>query len=264
MSRDFAARLERIMRDAGELSLQYFGNLNDAAVEFKSEVDLVTKADKDVEDFLRIRLGELKSDTGFLGEESGGGFVPTHSYWIVDPIDGTTGFVHGLPHYAISVALKEHSETIVGAVYLPVFQDFYYAELSGGASKNGNKLQVSRSSELINALGATGFACVRQRKEPNNLPIFAEVLPRLRGIRRLGSAAIDLCLVAEGKLDLYWEMNIRPWDIAAGALIVCEAGGTVTDFSGGRRHEALDEIVATNGHLHPELLSLIQRHTSRS
>lgn len=254
------SQLAEIMRAAGELSLRHFGRLQASQIEFKHETDLVTAADRDVELFLLERLRELAPDAGFMGEEKSGGDRPLGDrYFVVDPIDGTTSFVHGLPYYSVSVAYKEHGETVLGMVHLPCFGDTYHAEPGKGAWKNGKtRLQVSTSDRLIDALGATGFACVRARLKPDNLPIFSEAIYRIRGIRRLGSAAIDLCYVAEGKFDLYWEINIQPWDIAAGALIVTEAGGTVSDLDGGPGQEARRQILATNGHLHTDFLDLIR------
>lgn len=240
--------LRTVVREAGEISLQHFGCVRDS-VEFKSAADLVTHVDRAVEDFLRERLAVAFPGVGFLGEESGGE-RPTGRYFVVDPIDGTTSFVHGIPFYSVSVALKEDRSTLAGVVFAPALGDLYCATRGGGAWKNGQRIRVSETDRLINALAATGFACVRQRKTPNNLPLFCHLVERLRGVRRLGSSAVDLCLVAEGTLDFYWEMNIMPWDIAAGVLILREAGGTVTDFEGGDRSEETHEIVATNGLLH--------------
>ena len=238
-------------RAAGRLSLDFFDRRDGSgpAVEYKGETDLVTAADRRVEEFLRERLGQILPDAGFLGEEgtdtraAGGG----GRHFVVDPIDGTVSFVHGLPNYAVAVALKEGGETVFGAVYCPPLDQMYHAVAGGGAWKDGRRLQVSGTDELLKALAATGFACVRARRQPDNLPIFTRAIYKLRGIRRFGSAALDLCLVAEGKLDLYWEICIQPWDIAAGTLILREAGGRVTDLDGhgGAAAEQHREILAT-------------------
>ncbi len=250
--------LSEIIREAGALSLRYFGGLYAEDIQHKSEADLVTAADNAVEALLRNKLHEAFPDFGFVGEESVTDEQQERSF-IVDPIDGTTGFVHGIPFYAVSVAVKTASGVTAGAVYVPPFDDLYYAEKGGGAWKNGEAITVSRTETLTNALGATGFACVRDRKEPNNLPVFCHILPRIRGIRRLGSAAIDLCFVAEGRFDMYWEMNLNSWDVAAGSLMVTEAGGSVTDFNGGdRMDEASGQIAASNGVLHGSLLEMIR------
>ncbi len=247
-----------VMKQAGELSLRYFGKLNDADVSFKSEADLVTLADRQVEECLRKGFASAFPGIGFMGEE-GTRTGAQDRCFVVDPIDGTTGFVHGVPYYAISVALKNGPEIEAGAVYLPAFDHFYFAEKGKGATKNGAPIHVSDTDQLVNALGATGFACVRQRLEKNNMPIFAEVVPHIRGIRRFGSAAVDLCLVSEGVFDLYWEMHLQPWDYMAGWRILLEAGGNVTDFSGGNDVVSKRELVASNGKVHDALLALINR-----
>lgn len=251
--------LEEIIRRAGALALRSFGRLRAGDVQFKSEVDLVTAADREVEAFLCSELGRAFPGVGFLGEETAtAGADPGPRHFLVDPIDGTASFVHGLPHWSVSVALKEHGETVAGLVYAPALGDLYTAERGGGARKNGTPLAVSAATRLLDALGSTGFACVRARRQPDGVPLFARAIYRLRGIRRYGSAAIDLSLVAEGKLDLYWELNIKPWDIAAGILILEEAGGRVTDYRGGRDCERRHEIVASNGRVHGEFLALVR------
>lgn len=253
-------RIQDILRDAGRLALGYFGNLRRDQVDFKKETDLVTEADRAVERFLRDRLLAAFPDCGFLGEEGTGGGPGDRSgrFFVVDPIDGTTSFVHGLPNFSISLALKENGKNVLGAVHAPVTGEMYHAEAGGGAWKGDCRLHVSGTAALIHSLGATGFACVRARMKPDGLPIFNRAVYALRGVRRLGSAALDLCLVAEGKLDLYWEMQIQPWDIAAGMLLVREAGGRVTDYDGGDGCEERRQIVATNGLIHDAFLQLIR------
>jgi len=248
--------VRQIMTEAGAIALRYYDGLAEKKVQFKSDADLVTEADKEVEQFLHDRLRARFPGAGFRGEEGTGDGHTGDRHFIVDPIDGTTSFVHGIPFFSISVALKEMGQTVLGAVYAPALDDFYAAERGKGARKNGQALRVSQTETLINALGATGFACVRQRVTPNNLALFNDAVFKLRGIRRLGSAALDLCLVAEGKFDLYWELNIMPWDIAAGVLIVEEAGGRVTDLEGGRAYETCHRVLATNGLLHDQFLAL--------
>lgn len=246
-----------ILREAGADLLRMRREFDRSQLHFKKEADLVTEADKAIENQLRHHLAKAFPTFGFRGEE-GGDSGNDDRYFLVDPIDGTTSFVHGIPYYAISLAVKQHGETSHGFVFAPALDAFYSAEKGGGAFRNGTPLRVSDTREPINALAATGFACVRGRVEPTNVPVFARIIPQIRGIRRFGSAAIDLCLVAEGTLDLYWEMNIRAWDIAAGVRVLREAGGTVTDFDGGDSCEVGGRILGTNGHLHTHLLSEIR------
>lgn len=249
--------LQRIIRDAGAEVLDWRQKLTASHVSYKSEADLVTEADRAIERRLRRDLAEWFPDFGFVGEEGGTHGNPD-KYFLVDPIDGTTSFVHGIPYYSVSVAVKQNGETTHGFVFAPALDQFFQAQKGGGAFCNGRQLHVSSTDTLIRALVATGFACVRQRIKPDNLPLFNDIIPRVRGVRRLGSAALDLCLVAQGVLDLYWEMNIQPWDVAAGTLIVREAGGTVTDFAGEGETETNHQILASNSRLHESFLQRIR------
>jgi myo-inositol-1(or 4)-monophosphatase len=255
VSQRFLPVLE-LVRQAGVRSLEQFGRLAAGAVEFKGDTDLVTVVDRDVEQFLRDGIAHLLPGYAFLGEEGGATAAAAGCAGtvVVDPIDGTANFVHGLPQYAVSLAVKEAGRTVFGVVHAPALNVTYCAEAGAGAWKNGAPIHVSATPCLIEALGATGFACVRAKLHPDNLPIFNRVIYLLRGIRRLGSAALDLCLVAEGRLDLYWEIYIQPWDIAAGALIVREAGGQVSDLHGGDAFEGGRQVLATNGRLHAAFL----------
>ncbi len=249
--------VEPILREAGTIAHNYWGALNSADVEFKGSVDLVTKADKEIEDFLRQRLLSEFPGTEFFGEEGDYGALDQMAkVFIADPLDGTTNFVHRHPFYSISVGYREHGTTRFGAVYLPEFDALYHAELGRGAYLNGQPIHVSKAATLIDSLASTGFACVRQRVKPNNLPLFEEAILRIRGIRRCGSAAADLCYVAEGRYDLFWEYNLSPWDIAAGVLIVSEAGGRVSDFTGGNDFERQRQLAASNGAVHSEFLEI--------
>jgi len=255
VSQRFLPVLE-LVRQAGVRSLEQFGRLAAGAVEFKGDTDLVTVVDRDVEQFLRDGIARLLPGYAFLGEEGGvtAAAAGCAGAVVVDPIDGTANFVHGLPQYAVSLAVKEAGQTVFGVVHAPALNVTYCAEAGAGAWKNGAPIHVSATPRLIEALGATGFACVRAKLRPDNLPIFNRVIYLLRGVRRLGSAALDLCLVAEGRLDLYWEIYIQPWDIAAGALIVREAGGQVSDLHGGDAFEGGRQVLATNGRLHAAFL----------
>lgn len=250
-------RLKSIILEAGDELQQWRERFNPDQIDFKSEADLVTQADRAIEERLRRELATAFPDFGFVGEE-GGRSGDAEKYFLVDPVDGTTSFVHGIPYYSISIAVKQHGETTHGVVLAPALGQLFQAEKGGGATCNGSSLHVSQTAELIHALGATGFACVRQRVKPDNLPLFADVIHRLRGVRRFGSAAVDLCMVAQGVLDLYWELNIQPWDIAAGTLVVREAGGKVTDFDGQDGTETNHRIVASNGALHRAFLERVR------
>ena len=250
--------LQNIVTRAGEISLEYRARLSEVKVSQKDTVkDLVTEADVAVENYLIEQIKNTYPDHAICAEESG-----THAggetRWVIDPIDGTTSFVHNLPFYSISIALQQNNQTILAAVFAPVLGELYLAEKGKGATCNGQPIAVSDRTALSDCLMTTGFACLRANLERNNLPLIERIAPKLRGLRILGSAAVDLCYVACGRTDGGWELNLNIYDIAAGMLIVQEAGGTVTDFSGGTENLP-HEILATNGKIHTQLSSLLTK-----
>ena len=249
------ALLEDVVREAGTIALTYFNDLKNVEVNKKSPRDFVTAADVAVEAFLKNTLTEKYPEYGFWGEESGQSANQTNR-WIVDPIDGTHSFSRGQYFWAISVALEINQELIMGAVYAPALNDFYCAELGKGASKNGLAISVSSVDNLAESMVATGFACLRSYLEDNNLQRFAKIAQNTTGQRRFGSAAVDLCLVADGQVDAFWEQELNLYDVAAGALIAKEAGATLTDFQGNVGIFP-KQILATNGLILNELLPLM-------
>jgi len=247
--------LRAIALDAGKLSLEFRARLAELDVAKKSPKDLVTEADRAVEEFLTTEILKRYPGHGILGEETGertGG----EYRWVIDPIDGTTSFVHEQPAYSVSIAVEKNGDAILAAVNAPVLGELFEAAKGEGARLNGKPVRVSSRSPLENCLLATGFACVRHNRRHNNLPYFEAVMPIIRGIRRLGSAALDLCYVGCGRLDGFWELNLQPYDAAAGLLVVSEAGGTHSDFTGGRAN-IYGEVVATNGVIHDELIAIL-------
>ena len=249
------ALLEDIVREAGTIALTYFNDLKNVEVNKKSPRDFVTAADVAVEAFLKKTLTEKYPEYGFWGEESGQSNNQTNR-WIVDPIDGTHSFSRGQYFWAISVALEINQELIMGAVYAPALNDFYCAEQGKGASKNGLAISVSSVDNLAESMVATGFACLRSYLQDNNLQRFAKIAQNTTGQRRFGSAAVDLCLVADGQVDAFWEQELNLYDVAAGALIAKEAGATLTDFQGNAGIFP-KQILATNGLILNELLPLM-------
>ena len=249
------ALLEDIVREAGTIALTYFNDLKNVEVNKKSPRDFVTAADVAVEEFLKKTLTEKYPEYGFWGEESGQSDNQTNR-WIVDPIDGTHSFSRGQYFWAISVALEINQELIMGAVYAPALNDFYCAEQGKGASKYGRVISVSSVDNLAESMVATGFACLRSYLEDNNLQRFAKIAQNTTGQRRFGSAAVDLCLVADGQVDAFWEQELNLYDVAAGALIAKEAGATLTDFQG-NAGVFPKQILATNGLILNELLPLM-------
>ena len=244
--------LEAIVRRAGDISLEYKRRLGSLAVRHKSAKDLVTEADVAVERYLVEQIQGAWPGHAILGEESGG-HAGGEYRWVIDPIDGTTSFVHDQPFYSVSVAVELRGEAILGAVYAPVRGELFMAEKGRGATLNGERIGVSARGELAECVPGTGFACMRQNLERNNLPYFARLMPQIRDLRRYGSAAVDLAYVACGRLDGFWELNLNVYDIAAGMLIVREAGGIVTDFGGGTAGLP-GEVAAANPAVHGTLL----------
>ncbi|MCX7082416.1 MAG: inositol monophosphatase family protein [Methylococcales bacterium] len=249
------ALLEDIVREAGTIALTYFNDLKNVEVNKKSPRDFVTAADVAVEAFLKKTLTEKYPEYGFWGEESGQSDNQTNR-WIVDPIDGTHSFSRGQYFWAISVALEINQELIMGVVYAPALNDFYCAEQGKGAIKNGLAISVSSVDNLAESMVATGFACLRSYLEDNNLQRFAKIAQSTTGQRRFGSAAVDLCLVADGQVDAFWEQELNLYDVAAGALIAKEAGATLTDFQG-NVGVFPKQILATNGLILNEILPLM-------
>lgn len=247
--------LEKIIREAGSIALSYFKDLKNLEVNKKSPRDFVTEADVAVEAFLKERLTAHYPQFGFWGEESGQSANQT-SRWIVDPIDGTHSFSRGQYFWAISVALEIDQERVFGAVYAPALDDYYVAEKGKGAWKNGESVTVSNESSLSDAMVATGFACLRSYLKENNLARFCRIAEVTTGQRRFGSAALDLCLVADGQIDAFWEQELNLYDVAAGVLIAGEAGATVTDFKG-NSGVFPKQILVTNGKILSQILPLM-------
>ena len=175
----------------------------------------------------------------------------------MDPLDGTTNYAHGFPVFCVVLAVQRQEETILGVIYDPLRDELFTARQGRGATLNGRPLRVSNVARLAESLVATGFAYRRASLKDNNLPEFGRVMPRVQGVRRAGSAALDLAYLAAGRLDGYWEAHLSPWDWAAGALMVCEAGGTVTDREGHPWQVGCPNIVASNGRIHQELLAVL-------
>ncbi len=248
--------LEDIIRQAGELTLDYRRHLGSVRVDRKSAKDLVTEADVAVEGLIVGAIKEKYPSHSILGEETGI-TKGDDSRWIIDPIDGTVSFVHDQPFYSVSIALEQKGVLTNAAVYAPVLGDLFTAEKGGGAYLNGKPIRVSQCCDIGDCLLATGFACIRSGLKENNLPVFTKMMPLIRGVRRYGSAAIDCCYVACGRLDGFWEFNLNIYDVAAGRLILEEAGGRFSDFAG-REDKLYSQVLATNGLIHDDLSDIIE------
>ena len=249
-------------REAGRLLREYAGR--DLEVGHKStEIDLVTEADLASERLIVDSLRRHFPGHTILSEEGLGDLQrlagESDHLWLVDPLDGTVNYAHGLPVWGVSLALADAGRPVLAVSYDPVRDEMYWARRGEGAWCNGRRLHVSATGRLAQALVATGFAYRRATLEENNLREFNTMMPRVQGVRRAGAAVLDLAHVAAGRLDAYWEMFLQPWDWAAGWLLVEEAGGTVTDLRGGPWALSTGAIAASNGTLHAELLSVLQQ-----
>lgn len=252
--------VESVVR-AGDLMLERFGTA--LRVDMKGAIDLVTEVDIAIEREFRVRIAERFPDHAVLGEEMGGSAAaPAGPCWVFDPIDGTTNFAHGLPVFCSSLALEIDGVAQVSAVYDPTRRELFTAERGGGAFLNGRPMQVSTSSTLLESVLATGFPYNVHSRVAEIVGLFGEFVGRVRAVRRLGSAAIDLCYVASGRLDGFWERDLHAWDIAGGALLVTESGGAVTNYRGEAFHSRDGEVIASNGLVHQAMLDVIAGHTA--
>jgi len=242
-----------IAREAGDLLLERFGRLSGAEVERKGPRDLVTAADRDSEALIARRLAEAFPDHGLLAEEGGRREAGDRPTWIVDPLDGTTNFVHGIPFFCVSLGLVEAGRPLLGVVHAPALGQTFWGGPGQGAHEGDRPVSVSVTPMLSEAVLATGFAYDIDRIADDNLDVLARIARVARGIRRFGSAALDLAYVASGRLDGYWEFHLKPWDVAAGAALVRAAGGTITDLRGGDDWLHGRHVIATNGILHDDL-----------
>ncbi len=247
--------IENLAKEAGIMAQNQRKHLSSAGIHFKNERDIVTDVDRQVENFIKTKIAESFPDHAILAEESGVSKEHDSEFlWIIDPIDGTTSFVHDMPIYSVSIGLHRNGKPYAGVIYAPRLGELYSAELGKGATLNGTPIHVSTRDSLVNCLAETGFACLRAGLKENNLKHFCRIAPQLRGIRRDGSAALDMAFVAAGRVDFFWEMFLQPYDIAAGEIIVQEAGGRITDFQGGNDYPLGHGIVVSNGIIHDRVL----------
>jgi myo-inositol-1(or 4)-monophosphatase len=243
--------------------MEHFGG--DLRISKKGTIDLVTDVDVAVERMFRELIAQRFPDHQVLGEELGGSAaVPRGPCWVFDPIDGTTNFAHGLPIFCSSLALEIDGVPEVAAVYDPNRRELFTAERGGGAYVNGRPLRVSDADQLVNAMLVTGFPYDVHARVDEIVGLFGAFVAEARAVRRLGSAAIDLCYVAAGRMDGFWENDLKAWDIAGGALIVAEAGGVVTGIDGARFSSRGGHVLATNGRLHDAMLEVIRRFRERA
>jgi len=252
------ALAERLARQAGAIQRErYEGELD---IRTKSaSIDLVTDVDHACETLIVDTLGRERPRDGVLAEEGGGDDHPDATWrWIVDPLDGTTNYAHGYPRFCVSIGVERERVGTVGVVYDPMLDEMFCAVRGRGATLNGRPLRVSAEDDMTHAMVATGFAYDVHRSEDDNINHFAAMVKAARAIRRDGAAALDLCYVAAGRFDGFWELKLHPWDVAAGIIIVEEAGGRTSDFSGAESCRTGRETVASNGWLHDAMLEILR------
>lgn len=261
---DLVQKASRIAREAGARLREFYAQ--GVETEYKGDVDLVTVADRTAEKLIRELLAEAFPEHGIYGEEGTRDRLDGAYRWYVDPLDGTTNFAHGFPHFAVSMGLEHRpgnlaadadGKLVAGVIYDPMLDELFTAERGRGAQLNGKPIHISLAQSIAESLLATGFPSRKRHSNPN-IHFYHEFTLRSHGVRRAGSAALDLAYVACGRLDAFWEFNLNPWDTAAGILLIEEAGGRVTDFAG--RHYRLDsrEILASNGLIHDDLIALFR------
>ncbi len=247
-----------IAQGAGSILMERFrsGGLE---ISYKSRTDLVTDADRTSEDFLVSSISSRFPDHSIIAEEGGGTAKGAGFIWYVDPLDGTNNFAHGLPIFAVSIGIYSMNEghVVGGVVFNPYMGEMFHAARGAGAYCNGAPIRVSSLRDIGVSIVATGFPYDKAVSDNNNLREFNRILPRVQGIRRMGSAAIDLCYVGCGRLDAYWECKLKPWDTAAGSIVVEEAGGRVTRYNGEEYQPEFPEIAASNGQVHSQLIELL-------
>jgi myo-inositol-1(or 4)-monophosphatase len=250
--------VKKIALEAGEYMMQERNRFSQEKVESKGLHDYVSYVDKTSEIMIVEGLEKLLPDSGFIAEEGTSEKHGEHYNWIIDPLDGTTNYIHGLPPFCVSIALQENNEIVLGVIYEPNLKELFWAVKGKGAFMNEKAIQVSATPDLDNALLATGFPYYDYSKLQPYMKLFEWCMIHTRGVRRLGSAAVDLAYVACGRMDGFFEYGLRPWDVAAGMLLVEEAGGKVSDFDGQNNALFGKEILAFNASTHQPFLEISQ------
>lgn len=245
----------RAALEAGSIIKSYYGNLK--SISKKGEIDLVTEADLMSEKAVVAAITRSFPDDMIIAEEGGEQGKKSDRKWIIDPLDGTTNFAHSFPFFAVSIGFMVNDDVVAGVVYNPVMDEFFEAEKGKGAFLNKKPIKVSATATLKDALVATGFPYDIDKKSDHIIPILKKVIVKVQGVRRPGAASIDICYVANGRLDGFWEQDLKPWDTAAGSIILTEAGGEISDFNGKGFNPWSKSILATNGHIHKGMLSLL-------
>ncbi|MGD8778102.1 MAG: inositol monophosphatase family protein [Ignavibacteria bacterium] len=253
-------KVQLIARRAGEVIRNGFGK--NFSIEFKTNAsNLVTEIDKKSEETIKNFIKKEFPGHAIIAEESGEDLTGSEYTWVVDPLDGTTNFAHGLPLFSVSIGVVKNNETVCGVVYDVMQDNMYTSEKGGGAFCNGKELKVSDNDKLEESLLVTGFPYDIAENPYKTLEKFNAFVLNSRAVRRLGSAAIDFCYVASGVFDGFWEVHLHPWDLCAGMLLVEEAGGVVTNFNNEKINTFAKQILATNGKVHEKMLEILQKNS---
>jgi len=255
-----AKQVIELSKQAGDFIRQERKTFNADKIEYKGLNDLVSYVDKTAEGIIVTGLEKILPEAGFITEEKTKSKIADRYNWIIDPLDGTTNFIHGVPSFSVSIALKEYTELVIGVVYEINLDECFYAWKGSPAYLNGTEIKVSKAPKIADSLIATGFPYYDFTKQPQYIELFTYLMKNCHGLRRLGSAAVDLCYTAAGRFDAFYEYNLNAWDVAAGIVIVKQAGGHIVNFSGG--NEVLDtrELLATNGNITNEMLEVVQKY----
>ncbi|HYC59839.1 MAG TPA: inositol monophosphatase family protein [Thermoanaerobaculia bacterium] len=258
---DLEIGMEAARRGAAIL-LRHWEQLGKEDADLKARNDWVSTADRESETAIMDTIRELSPGDAFLGEESGRSEGSSGRTWVIDPLDGTSNYLQHFPFWSVSIALRERGETVAGVVYEPLRDLFFTAERGAGAFRNGERMRISAQETLEGSFIATGFPFRAQEYVAPYVAIFTDIIRTSKGVRRAGSAALDLAYTAASVFDGFFEMHLAPWDVAAGALLVTEAGGVVTDFSGGQRWLERGNIVGASRGVHRELMTIMERHVT--
>ncbi|HSP06834.1 MAG TPA: inositol monophosphatase family protein [Acidobacteriota bacterium] len=250
--------LRKLILSSGSRLKRQFGRVKKISYKKGAVTNLVTNVDREIEDYVKERIREAFPHDGILAEESPVEEIGSGRKWIIDPLDGTTNFAHNLPLFCISIGVEEDGEVVAGAVYNPVLEELFLARRGRGATVNGKRIQVSGAKTLSRSLLVTGFPYDVHQSPERSLPYFNELIRHAQGVRRLGSAALDLCFVAMGRFDGFFEVHLNPWDTAAGVLILKEAGGVITNFEGVSFSIYERQLAASNGRIQREMLAVLQ------
>lgn len=260
MLQQILPQVVEIAKEAGAFIRQERQKFDPANIEYKGLNDMVSYVDKQAEQIIVRGLEKVLPEAGFITEEKTTTKVGEHYNWIIDPLDGTTNFIHGIPTFAVSIGLQQDDELVLGVVYEINLDECFYACSGSPAYLNGKEIRVSAPTKIADSLLATGFPYYDFSKQQQYINLFTELMQGCHGLRRIGSAAVDLVYTACGRFEAFYEYNLNAWDIAAGVVIVRQAGGDVVNFSGGQEVMNTRELLATNGKITEEMLGVINKH----